>query len=291
MDKWNEIRTAYKLARLGTLSATASELGVHRSTVMRHIDTLEEHLGVVLFQRNDKGYLPTEAGLEIMRLGEVTDSHFSQLPQRLQSKEQTLSGKLTITIVNEFAALLMPLIAEYQQQHPGMTVELIGDLRNFNLEYGEADIAFRAGEKPTTPDNVVLPLFQSKLVFCAHKNYLQQYGDISSENLLQHKFIALNERPAHLVWNEWIHTHIQPENIALTGSSGHITTQAILAGCGIGVLPQEMVEQHPELQQITTPDSWEIGCWVLIHRDMMSALKVKKFIELIKQQQWQIHSL
>ena len=54
MDKWNEIRTAYKLAKLRTLSATAQDMGIHRSTVMRHIDALEEHLGVILFQRNDK---------------------------------------------------------------------------------------------------------------------------------------------------------------------------------------------------------------------------------------------
>ncbi|KNC65158.1 LysR family transcriptional regulator, partial [Pseudoalteromonas rubra] len=67
MNKWTEMRTAYRLAKLGTLSATAQELGVHRSTVMRHIDVLESALGVTLFQRNDRGYLPTEAGLEIMR--------------------------------------------------------------------------------------------------------------------------------------------------------------------------------------------------------------------------------
>lgn len=53
MDKWTELRTAYKLAKLGTLSETARDMGIHRSTVMRHIDVLEESLGVVLFQRNN----------------------------------------------------------------------------------------------------------------------------------------------------------------------------------------------------------------------------------------------
>ena len=65
MEKWTEFKTAYKLAKFGTLSATAKDLGIHRSTVMRQIDVLEESLGVKLFQRNDKGYLPTEAGLEV----------------------------------------------------------------------------------------------------------------------------------------------------------------------------------------------------------------------------------
>ena len=168
MEKWTELRTAYKLAKLGTLSATAEEIGVHRSTVMRHIDALEEHLGVVLFQRNDKGYIPTEAGLEIQRLGEVTDNQFSNLSGRLQSKEQPLQGTLTITMVNETASLLLPTINQYQAQHPGMRVNIVGDLRNFNLEYGEADIAIRGGLKPETPDNIVMPLFTDKnKIMCA----------------------------------------------------------------------------------------------------------------------------
>jgi len=42
IDNWNLIRTAYTIAKLGTESAAASELNLHRATVMRHVDTLEE---------------------------------------------------------------------------------------------------------------------------------------------------------------------------------------------------------------------------------------------------------
>jgi hypothetical protein len=45
MDKWTEIKTAYQVARLGTVSAAADVLGVHRATVIHHIDTLEAELG------------------------------------------------------------------------------------------------------------------------------------------------------------------------------------------------------------------------------------------------------
>ena len=42
MDNWNEIRTAYQVARLGTVTAAAKILGIHRATVIRHINTLEQ---------------------------------------------------------------------------------------------------------------------------------------------------------------------------------------------------------------------------------------------------------
>ena len=55
MDNWNEIRTAYQVARLGTVSAAAEALDVHRSTVIRHIDTLETVLGEKIILRHAKG--------------------------------------------------------------------------------------------------------------------------------------------------------------------------------------------------------------------------------------------
>ena len=281
MDNWNEIRTVYRLAKLGTLSATAQDMGVHRSTVMRHVDGLEEALGVVLFQRNDKGYIPTEAGLEVMRLGEVTDSHFSQLESVLQSKEHTLVGKLTITLVSEIAAMIMPVVKQYQQQNPQMSVELMGDIRNFKLEYGEADIAIRGGDQPSTPDNVVMPLLQTELVLCAHKDYIKEFG-IPSDDLTQHRFVALNERPKHLPWNEWIYDHIEPAQIVVKASSQALITHAILSACGIGALPQQVVDEHTDLVEIPLDEVWKISLWILVHRDMYSMPKVKAFIALLK---------
>lgn len=287
MNNWNEIRTAYKLAKIGTLSATAEVLGVHRSTVMRHIDTLEESLGIILFQRSDKGYRPTEAGLDIMRLGEVTDNQFSQLSSRLKSSEQVLEGTLTITIISEMVSILMPAIKRYQVLYPKMNVELVGDIRNFNLEYGEADIAIRAGDKPTTPDNIVRPLLETQLVLCAHKDYVAQYGLVGLETLSEHRFIALKDRPAHLVWNEWIHNNIAEKKIAILASSQQLLTHALFSGCGIGVLPKDAVADNDELVEIPMAFDWQISIWALVHRDMLNMPKIRKFLEiLLEQKSW-----
>lgn len=284
MDKWNEIRTAYKLAKLKTVSATAQDMGVHRATVMRHIDTLEETLGVTLFQRNDKGYIPTEAGLDIMRLGEITETHFAQLPTKLMQKEQTLEGKIRITSVSEIANMMMPSIVEYQTRYPKMQVEYLDGIRNFNLEYGEADIAIRSGQKPTTPDNVVLPLTQVELTFVAHKKYLEQHGLPTLNSLTQHRFIALEDRPTHLVWNEWIYQNVADENIVFRGANHQVLAQAISHGCGIGIFPKHSIALTPGLVEIPCPHDWQVPFWILVHRDMFNMPKIKAFIEILRQQ-------
>jgi len=63
MESWDEIKTAFHVARAGTVSGAADVLGVHHATVIRHIDALEARMGVKLFQRHARGYTATEAGL------------------------------------------------------------------------------------------------------------------------------------------------------------------------------------------------------------------------------------
>ena len=60
MDNWDEVRTAYQVARMGTVSGAAEVLGVHHATVIRHIDAIESRLAIKLFQRHARGYTPTE---------------------------------------------------------------------------------------------------------------------------------------------------------------------------------------------------------------------------------------
>ena len=219
MDRWTEFKTAYKLAKYGTLSATAKDLAIHRSTVMRQIDVLEESLGVKLFQRNDKGYIPTEAGLEVMRLGEITDVQLTQFANKAKNKEDVLEGVIKVTCVNELALLIFPAITKYQSLYPQVKFEIIGDIRKYDLEYGEADLAIRTGEKPTTLDNIVIPFAKITLVLCAHQKYVDMHGLPTKENLNKHKFVANSERLAHIPWNEWIHDHVLQENISLTSTS------------------------------------------------------------------------
>ena len=68
MDYWNEIHTAYWVARTGTVSGAAKRLGVHRATVNRHIDVLEVAIEARLFLRHRRGYELTDVGREFLQV-------------------------------------------------------------------------------------------------------------------------------------------------------------------------------------------------------------------------------
>jgi len=282
MEKWTEIRTAYRLAKLGTLTATAEDLGVHRSTVMRHIDALEQSLEIKLFQRNDRGYIPTEAGLEVMRLGQITDIQFGQFANRSKNREELLEGTLSITCVSELSQLIFPAVMLYQSRYPKVQIDIMGDTRKYDLEYGEADLAIRTGEKPTTLDNIVMPFTTIEVVTCVHKNYVEKNGMPSKENVSQHKFIALKERLEHLPWNEWIHTLALKENIVITASVPQILNYALHSGAGVGVSTRHTVKQDPNLLEVDAGISWQVPIWILVHRDIINIPKIRKFIDILK---------
>ena len=81
MSDWDEYRTAYHVARLGTLSGAASSLGIHHATVMRHIDLLEAELGCPLFRRHARGYSMTDAGRDLLASVGEADAGLLRAPR------------------------------------------------------------------------------------------------------------------------------------------------------------------------------------------------------------------
>src|SRR6056297_3659388 len=108
ISTWDEIRTAYHVARLGTVSGAAEALGVHHATVIRHVDALESRLGVKLFQRHARGYTATEAGEDLLRVAQATEDQFAQLAGRLRGKGADVSGELVLTSLPGLAPVLAP---------------------------------------------------------------------------------------------------------------------------------------------------------------------------------------
>ena len=70
LANWDEIRTAFQVARLGTVSGAADVLGVHHATVIRHIDALEKRLGSKLFQRHARGMVRRQGRVELQAAGD-----------------------------------------------------------------------------------------------------------------------------------------------------------------------------------------------------------------------------
>ncbi len=286
MDRWQIIRTAHYLAKLGTISATATELGVHRATVLRHIDALEEELGVKLFQRHARGYIPTEEGKDLMQVVSATEEQLGQLIGRLKQKTEPLSGEFIITSLAPLASVLIPILKTYQEQHPAIQVQYLTSEKLFRLEYGEAHVAVRTGPKPELPDNVVIPFATHQVSLFAHTEYLARHGHPTGpESLEGHKFISFAELVPKVPVHKWILNNIRERDIALKINDGQVIKQALLNALGIGFMFQHEAKKHSQLVELFPPlKDWEVQHWLVTHRDLHRSIKVQAFLEVVRSQ-------
>ena len=284
MDNWDEIRTAYQVARLGTVSGAAEVLGVHHATVIRHIDALEKRLGVKLFQRHTRGYTATEAGQDLLRVAQATDDQFSQLSARIKGRGNEVSGELVVTTIGGLSQLLVPILAGFQAEYPDVQLRYLTSMRLFRLEYGEAHVAIRAGSPPQQPDNVVQPFLTLKSAIYGSREYIDRYGMPDIPNRMAgHRFVGLDDQASRAPFAQWMRETVPAHQVVFRSGDTRAVRQAVLSGVGLGFLGTyertdggDLVEVHPPLEE------WESRLWLVTHMDLHRTTKVQAFLKYLK---------
>ncbi|MEY8826960.1 LysR family transcriptional regulator [Sedimentitalea sp. XS_ASV28] len=292
MDNWDEVRTAYQVARMGTVSGAAEVLGVHHATVIRHIDAIEGRLGVKLFQRHARGYTPTEAGTDLLRVAQATDDQLNQLAGRLKGQGDDVGGELVVTSLGALSALLVPVLTEFQQMHPDLVVRFLTGERLFRLEYGEAHVAVRAGSPPDQPDNVVQPFATLNAGLFASKSYAAAHGvPDGPEQFGAHRFVTHDDENNRAPHARWLRDNIPPEVATFLVTDQQSMQDAIFAGAGIGFLPSWLAAQRDDLVPVMPPQSeWASSIWLVTHVDLHRTSKVQAFTKFLKQRasEWRL---
>ncbi|WP_456387580.1 LysR family transcriptional regulator [Profundibacter sp.] len=284
MDSWDEIRTAYHVARAGTVSGAAQELGVHHATVIRHIDTIEAQMGVRLFQRHARGYTPTEAGADLLRVAQATDDQFAQLAGRIRGQGDTVTGDLVVTSLASFSHVMTPVLVKFQQNHPDVMVRYLTASRLFRLEYGEAHVAIRAGSPPDQPDNVVQKLSTENIALYASKDYIKANGMPKDEDDLgRHRFVSYDDPQVRAPYHQWLKDNIAPKQVTFKVADDRSLQQAIMAGAGLGFMLERLACRHPDLVQVLPPrEEWASPMWLVTHVDLHRTAKVQTFLAFLK---------
>lgn len=283
---WDEIRTAFHVARQGTVSGAAEVLGVHHATVIRHIDSLETALGTKLFQRHARGYTPTEAGRELLEAAQDAEDRFAQLVGRLKGQGDGVSGELVVTSLPALAPHLAPVLSEFQERHPLVTVRYLTGERLFRLEYGEAHVAIRAGqEPPSQPDNVVQPFIRLRMHLVGATAYLDRAGFPETEaELARHRYVGGDDENGRAPFNRWLASLAPRDRTAFRTADNGAMLDAIVAGAGLGFASVMDSRRHPSLREVVPPrEEWTIPHWLVTHVDLHRSPKVQALLALLKE--------
>jgi DNA-binding transcriptional LysR family regulator len=284
MDKWTEIKTAYQVARLGTVSAAADMLNVHRATVIRHIDTLEAELGARVFLRNKTGYTPTEIGDDLLRVAHATEEQFAQLAGRTRSRSAQITGDLIVTAHERIAPLLLPALQRFQDENKGTVIRFVASPALLKLEYGEAHVAIRSGPKPDQPDNVVQPYLDLKLGLYAQATYTARHGiPQSQDDYCNHMFVCWEQNKTPFPFTGWLRKNVPETSKVLISANQGVADQAMLAGMGIGFYPEIYAQKRTDLVEVLAPQpDWAVPLWLVTHTDLHRSVKVQAVLKFVK---------
>ena len=283
MNNWDEVRTAYFVAREGTVSGAADALGVHHATVIRHIDALEDRLGVKLFQRHARGYTPTEAGEDLARVARTTDDQMAQLQGRLKGGSNTVSGELVVTALPGMSVALIPVMASFQRLYPDIRLRFLAGTRLFKLEYGEAHVAIRGGQMPTDQlDNVVQSFASPDLGLFASQAYLDRRGPF--EGFEGHDFVGPDGDGKRAPFNRWLTEKVDETHFVIRTDDMYAARAAVYAGMGIGFLSRDSALADGLVEVIEPMEEWRVPVWLVTHVDLHRTAKVQAFLSHLKEQ-------
>ena len=284
MDNWDEVRTAYHVAREGTVSGAAAALGVHHATVIRHIDQLEARLGTKLFQRHARGYTATEAGQDLLQVAQTTAEQFGQLEARLKGQGEEIGGELIVTSLAGYAEILVPVLTRFRAAHPALKVRYLTGNRLFRLEYGEAHVAIRAGDRPSEPDNVVQAFRDFDVGLYGSRDYVAANGTPQSDaELKDHSFVTFDAFDSRAVFYRWLWQQVPRERAVFRSTEPAALLEAVRAGAGLGFIARVRAERHEELVEVMAPRAeWASKMWLVTHVDLHRTAKVQAFLGFLK---------
>lgn len=283
MHDWNEIRTVAIVARLGSVSAAARELGVHRATVIRHIALMESQLERKLFVRHAQGYTPTELGLELQRIGDATQAELDRFKTFAKVGSDQLGGELIVTSFDAMAPLLMPAFNALNRIHPAVRIKYIGTTDPLSIAAGEAHVAIRAGGEPHEPDCHTERLFDLTLGLYASAEYVARWGKPDDlEDLSAHRFVGPDVDGPMIPLHVWLRENVPDESISFVSSSIIVREAAVRGGHAIGILPSFRALSDSNLMRILPNTEWTVPHWFIAHKDVFETEKVQALAESLR---------
>lgn len=288
MDKLQAMQLFVRVVDAGSYTAAADQMEISRALASKLVQSLEEQLGVRLLHRTTRKLSLTEAGESYyQRVSEILGSlHEAEaLASELQVEPR---GRLRVSAPMSFAIHhLGSAVAEFQQRHPRIELELNLNDRQVDLVEEGFDMAVRIARLADS-SLVARRIARCRLLLVASPDYLartgapQQPQDLIARNFLSYTLAARRDEIV-LVSGSERHTLNLSGNLRV--NNGDVIASAAVAGLGICLSPSFLIWQRlqrgelvPVLPRWQIPD---IGVHAVYPAGRTLPAKTRSFIDFL----------
>ena len=244
MDRFHELRVFIAVADSGGLAKAAGVIHSSPPAVTRTIASLEERLGVRLFDRTTRSLRLTEPGMTFLENARRVLSDLEDAEQDIADQSKIISGHLTITASLTFGrAMLQPIILDFLDANPRINISMLLFDRVVDLIDEGFDLAVRIANLPDS-SLVSRHVGDVTRLLVASPDYLAKRGvPKTPDDLLLHTIIA---QSALMPNREWRFSKSgKPARIALPArleiNDAHACIDAAERGTGITIALSYMV--------------------------------------------------
>lgn len=288
MDVLTGMKTYVTVVVAGSFTGAAERLGISKALASKYVGQLEEHLGVRLLNRTTRQLSTTEAGQAYyQRCRQVLDD-IDELEAAVKDQQAAPKGKLLVAAPTTFGELyLTRAVADYLDEHPDVSVELVLADRYVNIVDEGFDMAVRIGDLEDS-SLIARRLAPARIVTCAAPAYLARAGTPEHPNALaSHScVIDTNFRTA----NNWPF-QVSGRRFSVKVNARFLVNNALsvretlLAGQGIGLCPTYAVGediQAGRLKVVLEPyEVFDYGIYAVYPHNRHLATKVRTFVDFM----------
>ena len=283
---WDKLRIFHAVADAGSLTHAGDKLNLSQSAVSRQIRGLEEQLNTNLFHRHARGLILTEQGELLFDATVAMSKRLDTAAARIRDSEEEVFGELRVTTTTGFGTLwLAPRLPKLYEKYPDLKVDLMLEERVLDLPMREADVAIRMKE-PSQADLVRKKLMMIKMCMYASPAYLAAHGTPQRlEDMSDHRLICQNtdSNQVHAGLNLIQQLMMHDVRSMLTVNNYFGVLQAVINNLGIGVLPDYLIQDFPDLVQVLPEtESADVPVFLAYPEELRASKRVAAFKDFVQ---------
>lgn len=239
----------------GNLSLAARKLNMTRANVSHRLKQLEQTIGAQLFRRTTRRVEPTEMGFRLYQHGLAIKGELMAAQETISMLGQGLQGRVRLSVPSGYGQMVMSSwLIDFKRQYPGIVLDVLFENRVDDLLRDEVDIAIRVMAAP--PQALVArDMGTVRYLACASHAFAQANAlPQQVDQLRRYPLITSTVVGQQLRLTAYLNQDRQEVMLEPTLISEHFPflRQAILAGLGIGLVPDYVVQDAMESGAIVT---------------------------------------
>lgn len=277
---WSDVRVFLAVVRAGSTLAASKVLGMAQPTVARRIEALEHALGLVLFERDTRGFQPTPAARALITHAQSFEAAAIGFSEAARQQSAGTSRTIRFTAFQEaFNHRLGSVIEAFARTHPEVRFEFLPSNHRLDLVGGEADVALRGADVVRETTLICRTVRQIGFSLFASKSYAERHPLPSSDaEFGGHKFAVHQGRHVDSRSNQWVLSRIDPGQIEMAVNDMTAMEAAIQMGAGIGILPTPSANNNDTLVKcFELPPETATTIWLLVNPVAWRRPEVKAF--------------